>query len=68
MLVFKRRNEQSVVIGFPGGKRIVGTVKVVQVDRDGVRLGFDFPREVTVDREEVADAKAVKGTKPRGEG
>lgn len=50
MLVLTRRANQSVVIG--------GTVvvRVLQVQRDQVRLGIDAPREIQVHREEVFEA------------
>ncbi|MGH9102748.1 MAG: carbon storage regulator CsrA, partial [Acidimicrobiales bacterium] len=47
MLVLTRRANQSIVIG----GRIV--VRVLQVQRDQVRLGIDAPRDVEVHREEV---------------
>lgn len=47
MLVLTRRANQSIVIG----GRIV--VRVLQVQRDQVRLGIEAPREVEVHREEV---------------
>lgn len=50
MLVLTRRPNQSVVIG--------GTVvvRVLQVQRDQVRLGIEAPREIQVHREEVFEA------------
>lgn len=50
MLVLTRRANQSVVIG--------GTVvvRVLQVQRDQVRLGIEAPREIQVHREEVFKA------------
>ncbi len=47
MLVLTRRTNQSVVIG---GNIIV---RVLQVQRDQVRLGIEAPREIQVHREEV---------------
>jgi carbon storage regulator len=48
MLVFKRKKGDTVVIG--GGI----TVTVLSVARGVVRIGFEAPREVRVDRGEVA--------------
>lgn len=40
----------------------VGTVTVLTKDQPGkVRLGFDFPKSVTIDRAEVARSKAEWG-------
>lgn len=47
MLVLTRRTNQSVVIG---GNIVV---RVLQVQRDQVRLGIEAPREIQVHREEV---------------
>ena len=52
MLVLSRRIGERIVIG--GGI----AVTVLEVRDEKVRLGIDAPREVRVDREEVADRKA----------
>jgi len=53
MLVVTRRQDEKTVIGDP--KKPLGTVKVVKIKGEKVRLAFDFPREVEVHRQEVAD-------------
>jgi carbon storage regulator len=53
MLVITRREEEEVVIGDPANP--LGTVRIVAIKGDRVRLAFDFPREVDVHRREVAD-------------
>ena len=51
MLVLSRKKGESVMID--GG--II--VTVVEVRGDKVRLGFEAPREVTIDRKEVFEKK-----------
>ena len=54
MLILERKRGESIFIG----SDIV--VKVVSLGGKKVRLGIDAPREITVDREEVAIDK-LKG-------
>lgn len=56
MLALTRRVGEEVVIGDPSNP--TGTVRVVQIHGDKVRLAFDFPREYPINRRELADAKA----------
>lgn len=53
MLVITRREGEEVVIGDP--KKPLGVVRVASVKGERVRLAFDFPREVEINRREVAD-------------
>jgi carbon storage regulator CsrA len=69
MLVLSRQRDESVVISKDGVP--IGTVTVADIRGDKVRLGFTFPRELDVDREEihlekVAEAVRISGgaTKP----
>ena len=62
MLALTRRAGEEVVIGDP--KNPLGVVRVVEVHGDKVRLAFDFPRDVQVNRRELADQKA-RGEPPR---
>ena len=55
MLALSRRVGEKVVIGDPA--KPLGTIQVVAVQGDKVRLAFDFPREVEINRSEVADRK-----------
>jgi len=48
MLVLSRKRNERVRIGG------LGSITVVEVRGDKVRLGFDFPTDVAVHREEVA--------------
>ena len=61
MLALTRRVGEEVVIGDPNSP--LGLIRVVDIHGDKVRLAFDFPREVDVNRKELADEKA-KGNKP----
>lgn len=46
MLILKRRKRQRIKIGD-------GWLTVIDIDRNGVRLGFEFPSGVTILREEL---------------
>lgn len=45
-----------MVIGDPANP--LGIIRVVELHGDKVRLSFDFPREVQINRKELADQKA----------
>ncbi len=53
MLVFTRREGEEIVIGDP--KNPLGVVRVASIRGDRVRIAFDFPRDVQVNRREVAN-------------
>jgi carbon storage regulator CsrA len=53
MLVITRREGEEVVIGDP--KNPIGVVRVASVKGERVRIAFDFPREVEINRREIAD-------------
>jgi carbon storage regulator len=53
MLVITRREGEEVVIGDP--KNPIGIVRIASVKGDRVRVAFDFPREVEINRREIAD-------------
>jgi carbon storage regulator len=55
MLVLTRHKDERVMIG----DNIV--VTVVEIRGDKVRLGFDAPRDVSVHRQEVAEAISREG-------
>ena len=57
MLALTRRVGEEVVIGDPANP--LGMIRVVEVQGEKVRLAFDFPREVAINRRELADAKAA---------
>lgn len=56
MLALTRRAGEEVVIGDPANP--LGVIRVVELHGDKVRLSFDFPREVQINRKELADQKA----------
>ena len=55
MLVMTRREGEEVVIGDPAAP--LGIVRIATIKDDRVRIAFEFPREVPVNRREVADKK-----------
>ncbi len=56
MLVITRTEGEEVVIGNP--RAPLGIIRVSAVKGDRVRLAFEFPKEIEVNRKEVADQKA----------
>ncbi len=56
MLALTRRIGEEVVIGDP--KAPIGVIRVVEIHGDKVRLSFDFPRDVMINRRELAEQKA----------
>ena len=53
MLVLSRRNQESVVVGRPGGLEPLLKVTVLEISGGIVRLGFEGAAEVPVHRLEV---------------
>ena len=58
MLVITRREGEEVVIGDP--ENPIGVVRIASIKGDRVRIAFDFPRDVEVNRREVAEQKRNK--------
>lgn len=52
MLCLSRKEQESVVLEIDG--RVIATVKVILIDRNVVRLGFQAGSEVEIWREEIA--------------
>ena len=61
MLVLSRKKDEKIVIG----DNI--TLMVIEIRGDKVRLGIEAPNDVSVDRQEVRDAKLRDGVKPKTE-
>jgi carbon storage regulator CsrA len=57
MLVITRREGEEVVIGDP--KNPIGIVRIASVKGERVRIAFDFPREIQINRREIADQIAA---------
>ncbi len=55
MLALSRRVGEKVLIGDPANP--LGEIQVVAVQGDRVRLAFDFPQHVAINRSELADRK-----------
>lgn len=64
MLVITRREGEEVVIGDP--KNPIGIVRIASVKGDRVRVAFDFPREVEINRREVANQIASQAPEVLG--
>jgi carbon storage regulator len=56
MLALTRRIGEEIVIGDP--RNPLGVIRVVDIHGDKVRLSFDFPRQMQINRRELAEAKA----------
>tara|TARA_Y100000034_G_C6709897_1_gene313524 strand:- start:194 stop:394 length:201 start_codon:yes stop_codon:yes gene_type:complete len=55
MLALTRRIGDEIVVGDP--LKPLGIIRVVEIHGDKVRLSFDFPRDVDINRKELADQK-----------
>ncbi len=53
MLVLSRKNQESVVVGGADGFHRLLRVKVLEISRGRVRLGFEVDPEIPVHRSEV---------------
>ncbi len=53
MLVITRREGEEIVIGDPSNP--IGTVRLVSIKGDRVRIGLEFSRDIQVHRKEVAE-------------
>jgi carbon storage regulator len=58
MLVITRREGEEVVIGDP--KNPTGIVRIASVKGERVRIAFDFPRDIQINRREIADQIATQ--------
>lgn len=56
MLVITRTKEEKIVIGDP--KKPIGTITIASVKGERVRVAFDFPKDIPINREEIAQMKA----------
>jgi carbon storage regulator len=63
MLVITRREGEEVVIGDPSNP--LGIVRIAQIRGDRVRIAFEFPRNVKVNRREVANQIADEADAPQ---
>lgn len=53
MLVITRREGEEIVIGDPSNP--IGVVRIASIKGERVRVAFDFPRSVQINRREVAE-------------
>lgn len=56
MLALTRRVGEEIIIGDPC--KPLGVIRIVEVHGDKVRLSFDFPRDMPINRRELAEQKA----------
>ena len=61
MLALTRRVGEEVILGDP--KAPLGSIRVVEVSGDKVRLAFDFPKTMQINRKELAEQK-MRGEAP----
>ena len=54
MLILKRTLDQKIYIEVPGGDVI--TIMVTKIQRDGVKLGIDAPKNYQIVRDDAKDA------------
>jgi carbon storage regulator CsrA len=66
MLVFTRREGEEVVIGDP--RNPIGVVRIATIRGDRVRIAFDFPKDVQVNRREIANQIADETTAAAAQG
>lgn len=63
MLVLSRQQNEEIVVSVPPSTEAREIrVAVMQIDRHKVRIGFHADRAVTIDRKEIVEAKARKGS------
>ncbi len=55
MLALTRKIGEEVIIGDP--RNPLGTIRVVEIHGDKVKLSFDFPRDTPINRSELAAQK-----------
>lgn len=58
MLVLGRKKNQKVILY--RGKERIAEITVADIRNKRVKLGFDAPKEITIDREEVFESKHSK--------
>lgn len=53
MLVLSRKKNESIIIG-DGQKTI--KVKIIEINGNSIRLGFEAPSDISIHREEIYEA------------
>jgi carbon storage regulator CsrA len=56
MLALTRRVGEEIVVGDVDNP--LGIIRIIDIRSDKVRLSFDFPREILINRKELAEQKA----------
>jgi len=65
MLVLGRKKNEQIVISSPSGEI---RITLVAIRGDKVRLGFDAPKEVLIDRHELHERIQREGRRSAGPG
>ncbi len=65
MLALTRRVGEEIVIGDPLNPQ--GVIRVVEIHGDKVRLSFDFPKDMQINRRELAELKAQQAREKRAQ-
>lgn len=63
MLCMSRKRGEFVILRDRNTGAEIGKICLVKIVGDKVRIGFDFPDEVVIDRKEIDDMK--RGDSPR---
>lgn len=67
MLVLSRKCEESVVIGSPDGPEWLIKITVVGIRGGRVKLGFEAPVGIRIDRAELLEQQQPHGPSRRGQ-
>ena len=60
MLILSRKVQQKIIITLPTGEEIVIGIGGIDPLAGTVKVGIDAPRSITVDREEIHQAKMME--------
>jgi len=60
MLVLSRRPGERIIVTLPTGDTIIIGIGGVDATTNGVKIGLDAPRSITIDREEVWERKQAE--------
>lgn len=66
MLILTQKAGETVFITLPDGTEI--TVTVMTLDRGRARIGYEAPRNIVVDRQEIHDRKLIQAEVVSGNG
>ena len=64
MLALVRRIGEEIVIGDPN--KPIGSFKIIDIHGDNVRISFNFPKDIKINRKELADDIIKNGVTKNG--